>query len=238
MLLALVGRRARHGDRLLGAGRALVAALRRALRADAVDLTPDLRVLGFTLVVSLADRGAVRARAGAQRLAAGRRLRAEAGERRGRRQPAVERSRNLLVVSQVALSLVALIGAGLFVRSLANAQKIDPGFDYQKLPTAERRPGRAGLRRGARTRLPPTRAGARHGAARRGARDARQRGAALPGRASCARCSPRAGQHGPQERQAGRSSTRWSRATSRRWASRSARPRLPRATTGTRRTWW
>jgi predicted permease len=36
--------------------------------------------------------------------------------------------RHLLVAAQVALSLVALISAGLFVRSLANAQKTDLGF--------------------------------------------------------------------------------------------------------------
>ena len=37
--------------------------------------------------------------------------------------------RNLLVVTQVALSLALLICAGLFIRSLRNTQAIDPGFD-------------------------------------------------------------------------------------------------------------
>jgi predicted permease len=37
--------------------------------------------------------------------------------------------RSLLVVAQVALSLVLLIGAGLFLRSLRQAQRIDLGFD-------------------------------------------------------------------------------------------------------------
>src|SRR5262249_5344236 len=43
--------------------------------------------------------------------------------------------RNLLVASQVALSLVALVGAGLFLRSLQNAQRINPGFDAEHLAT-------------------------------------------------------------------------------------------------------
>ena len=37
--------------------------------------------------------------------------------------------RNVLVIAQVAMSLVVLIGAGLFLRSLRNAQSINPGFD-------------------------------------------------------------------------------------------------------------
>ncbi|HEU5403015.1 MAG TPA: ABC transporter permease [Terriglobales bacterium] len=39
--------------------------------------------------------------------------------------------RGVLVMVQVALSLVALMGAGLFIHSLFNAQKIDPGFEVQ-----------------------------------------------------------------------------------------------------------
>jgi predicted permease len=41
--------------------------------------------------------------------------------------------RNLLVVGQIGLSLVALVSAGLFLRSLGNAQRIDPGFDGSRL---------------------------------------------------------------------------------------------------------
>src|SRR5260370_338497 len=39
------------------------------------------------------------------------------------------RLRSLLVVSEVSLALVALVGAGLFVRAFALTRKIDPGFE-------------------------------------------------------------------------------------------------------------
>ncbi|HKE28017.1 MAG TPA: ABC transporter permease [Bryobacteraceae bacterium] len=45
--------------------------------------------------------------------------------------------RSILVVAQVAFSLVALVGAGLFVRSLRNAGAIDPGFDAAHLATID-----------------------------------------------------------------------------------------------------
>ena len=52
-------------------------------------------------------------------------------------QPSGTRSRmsvrETLVVVQVALSFVALIGAGLFLRSLLNARQINPGFDADRI---------------------------------------------------------------------------------------------------------
>ncbi|HEX8293920.1 MAG TPA: ABC transporter permease [Pyrinomonadaceae bacterium] len=45
--------------------------------------------------------------------------------------------RGLLVVAQVALSLVLLVGAGLFLRSVRHARAIDPGFDAERLLVAQ-----------------------------------------------------------------------------------------------------
>jgi predicted permease len=41
-----------------------------------------------------------------------------------------------LVVGEIALALIALVGAGLFVRSMQKAQAIDPGFETQHLLVA------------------------------------------------------------------------------------------------------
>ncbi|MEM7582713.1 MAG: ABC transporter permease [Acidobacteriota bacterium] len=54
------------------------------------------------------------------------------------------RVRNALVVAQVAMSLVLLIYAGLAVRSMGNAQNIDPGFDADRLVVANFSPERQG----------------------------------------------------------------------------------------------
>jgi predicted permease len=40
--------------------------------------------------------------------------------------------RGILVMTQVTLSLVALVGAGLFIHSMKNAQQIDPGFETKR----------------------------------------------------------------------------------------------------------
>jgi predicted permease len=51
------------------------------------------------------------------------------GGRSGSASAASQRIRRLLVVSEVALALVAIIGAGLFAKSFQAARKIHPGFD-------------------------------------------------------------------------------------------------------------
>ena len=51
-----------------------------------------------------------------------------------------------LVVFQVALSLLLLVGAGLFVRTLLNLQKVDPGFNTQNLLLFGVEPGLIGYK--------------------------------------------------------------------------------------------
>jgi predicted permease len=53
-------------------------------------------------------------------------------------------ARNVLVVGQVGLSFMALVSAGLFLRSLGNAQQIDPGFDADRLIVLGVSPGTNG----------------------------------------------------------------------------------------------
>jgi predicted permease len=88
----------------------------------------DTHVLLFTMLVSmlagLAFGLAPALNASNPRLAPT--LRDEAAHVTGSRRRVT--LRNLLVAGQVAVSLVLLIGSGLFLRSLQKAQRIDPGF--------------------------------------------------------------------------------------------------------------
>lgn len=54
------------------------------------------------------------------------------------------RARNVLVVSQVAVSLVLLVAAGLFVRSLGNAQSVNFGFEPRGLLNLSMDPSQIG----------------------------------------------------------------------------------------------
>lgn len=105
------------------------------LTADALNIAPDGRVLTFTVVVSLATGVlfglAPAIQASRPDLVA--ELKEKSSQPTGSNRPLS--LRNLLVAAQIALSLVALVGAGLFLRSLQHAQRIDPGFDAQKLAT-------------------------------------------------------------------------------------------------------
>jgi predicted permease len=53
--------------------------------------------------------------------------------------------RSMLVVGQIALSLVLLLGAGLFARTLLHLATIDPGFETRKLSVVEFRYSSPGL---------------------------------------------------------------------------------------------
>jgi predicted permease len=97
-----------------------------------IDATIDARVLGFTLAIALATGVFFGLVPALQVLRAGQ---ADALKDQGF---ALSRSRakatlqSALVVGQVALSLVLLVGSGLFVRSLSRTMAIDPGFDLRQ----------------------------------------------------------------------------------------------------------
>jgi predicted permease len=101
-------------------------------RAMALEPRLDWRVLGFTLALSLLT-GIVFGLAPAWRST--RVDLTPSLKDSGRSSTSVHRSllsRGLVVV-QVALSLLLLVGAGLFVRTLLNLQRVDPGFNTQNL---------------------------------------------------------------------------------------------------------
>ena len=106
------------------------------LPSDSGDLNissaPDFRVLLFTLAVTVVT-GVIFGLAPALQATkpdVGKTLKDEAGAvvRGGH-----GRLRSALVVTQVALSLLLLIGAGLFLRSLKNLSNLGPGFRAERL---------------------------------------------------------------------------------------------------------
>jgi predicted permease len=101
----------------------------------AVDVDTDLRVLGFALTVVLGAAVAfgLAPALHATRLDTSSALKEGALNVGGRRR---FRLSNVLVAAQVSVSLVLLVGAGLFLRSLQHAATVDPGFDPEDVVVA------------------------------------------------------------------------------------------------------
>jgi predicted permease len=98
-----------------------------------ISSSPDLRVLGFNLVVAVATGvlfGLVPAIRTTKPNISGT-LKDQAGAVVGG--SGHQRLRKALVIAQVTLSLLLLVGAGLFVRSLANLRNLGPGFAPERL---------------------------------------------------------------------------------------------------------
>ena len=108
-----------------------------------ISAAPDWRILLFTLAVTVAT-GVIFGLAPALQSTkpdVGKTLKDEAGAVvRGGHGPL----RSALVVTQVALSLLLLIGAGLFLRSLRNLSSLGPGFQSEKLIGFEMDPSLSG----------------------------------------------------------------------------------------------
>jgi putative ABC transport system permease protein len=111
----------------------LLLVLSPATLPRAAEVDVDVRVLGFTLALSLLA-GAIFGLAPAwqaTRLNLNDALKESArGGAGGTRQ---SRTRGLLVVSEIALSLVLLVGAGVLVNSFLRLQAVDPGFDASRV---------------------------------------------------------------------------------------------------------
>lgn len=116
------------------AGRAVLWSFRPPFILDGdVDLGFDSHVLFFTLGVALLTAVTI-GLAPAIKVARPNLIEAlNVGGRGGTLGWGRSTLRSLLVVTEIALALVALIGAGLFVRSMQSAQRIDPGFESKKL---------------------------------------------------------------------------------------------------------
>ena len=103
------------------------------LQDGSIDLSFDARVLGFTLLISLLTGlffGIIPAIK-----ASGTDINEilKTGGRGGSLGLTHNRLRSLLVIWEISMALVALVGSGLFLRSMQNAQRFNPGFESQNL---------------------------------------------------------------------------------------------------------
>jgi len=113
-------------------GRLLVLMASTGLEPLPLDVAPNARILGFTLLASLLS-ALIFGLAPALRAA---RIEPNSSLKSGKgAAQAASRSRfgKALVVAQVALSLLLMVGAGLFLRTLINLQNLPSGFNQQNV---------------------------------------------------------------------------------------------------------
>jgi predicted permease len=110
---------------------------------NSVDLSLNWRVLAFTLAISLLT-GVLFGLAPAWRATS---LDLATAIKQGRRTTgAVSRLSKGLIVAQVGLSLLILVGAGLFIRTLYNLQQVNLGFNQENLLLFKLQPEQGGYK--------------------------------------------------------------------------------------------
>jgi putative ABC transport system permease protein len=105
--------------------RSLVALISSGPFSANLDLSPNWHILGFTMALGIATALAFGTAPALQATAA---APSSALRTDSRTTASTSRLLPLLVSTQVALSLVLLVGAGLFVRTLQNLKAVDTGF--------------------------------------------------------------------------------------------------------------
>ncbi len=115
---------------------------------DALDLTLDSTIFGFALLTALLSGlafGVLPAlRATRLNLVSHLKEASVPSDAQGLPRPWLQ-PRRLLVMGQVALALISLVAAGLFLQSLRNATHIDVGFDAETLLALSFAPGEQGF---------------------------------------------------------------------------------------------
>jgi predicted permease len=104
--------------------------------ADGASVGVDARVLGFTLLISVATGllfGLIPALQTARSDVAG--TLKESGSRTGSGGFRQNKTRSVLVVTEIALALTLLIGSGLLIRTAMALARVDPGFDPKNVLT-------------------------------------------------------------------------------------------------------
>jgi putative ABC transport system permease protein len=135
VLLSLIG--GAFGLLVALGGISLLARLTTAVIPHGTAATIDLTVLGYALVVSLVT-GILFGLTPALQLTS---PRYQAALKEGGRNSAASvgglRLRKLLTVSEVALSMMLLVGAGLLIRSFIGLLRVNPGFESTNILTAQ-----------------------------------------------------------------------------------------------------